>query len=114
MKMGYKSRSTINKIELGINEITQSKILAFAKIFNVDPCDLVTDDPLDLEKLKEKWDKEAVHLSKEVHLLEQIQESYGKETVKFLSFWVLLNEEGKRKALSSIEDLTEIEKYKKK
>ena len=30
-KMGYKSRSTINKIELGINDITQSKIIEFAK-----------------------------------------------------------------------------------
>ncbi|MBR2132238.1 MAG: helix-turn-helix domain-containing protein [Oscillospiraceae bacterium] len=30
-KMGYKSRSTINKIELGINDITQSKVSAFAK-----------------------------------------------------------------------------------
>lgn len=33
-KMGYKSRSTINKIELGINDITQSKVLEFAKVLN--------------------------------------------------------------------------------
>ena len=32
LKMGYKSRSTINKIELGINDIAQSKISDFAKI----------------------------------------------------------------------------------
>lgn len=30
-RLGYKSRSTINKIELGINDITQSKVLDFAK-----------------------------------------------------------------------------------
>ena len=30
-RMGYKSRSTINKIELGINDVSQSKIIAFAK-----------------------------------------------------------------------------------
>lgn len=29
-KVGYKSRSTVNKIEKGINDITQSKIIAFA------------------------------------------------------------------------------------
>ena len=29
-KLGYKSRSTINKIEMGKNDITQSKIIAFA------------------------------------------------------------------------------------
>ena len=30
-KLGYKSRSTINKIELGVNDITQSKVSAIAK-----------------------------------------------------------------------------------
>lgn len=30
-KLGYKSKSTINKIELGINQITQDKINRFAK-----------------------------------------------------------------------------------
>ena len=32
--MGYKSRSTINKIELGVNDITQSKVSAFAQALN--------------------------------------------------------------------------------
>lgn len=32
--MGYKSKSTINKIEAGINDITQSKVIAFAKVLN--------------------------------------------------------------------------------
>lgn len=30
-RLGYKSRSTINKIELGINDIPQSKVVAFAQ-----------------------------------------------------------------------------------
>lgn len=30
-RMGYKSKSSINKIEMGINDIPQSKVLAFAK-----------------------------------------------------------------------------------
>lgn len=30
-KMGYKSKSSINKIELGINDIPQSKVVAFAR-----------------------------------------------------------------------------------
>lgn len=30
-RLGYKSRSTINKIELGVNDITQSKVSAIAK-----------------------------------------------------------------------------------
>lgn len=40
-KLGYKSRSTINKIELGINELTQSKIMAFAKVLNCSPIFLI-------------------------------------------------------------------------
>ena len=30
-KMGYKSRSSINKIEMGLNDISQSKVVAFAE-----------------------------------------------------------------------------------
>mgnify|MGYP002709301167 CR=1 FL=1 len=30
-RMGYKSKSSINKIEMGVNVIPQSKVLAFAK-----------------------------------------------------------------------------------
>ena len=40
-KMGYKSKSTINKIELGINDIPQSKIVQFAKVFNTTPAHLM-------------------------------------------------------------------------
>ena len=34
-KMGYASKTTINKIELGINDIPQSKIVKFAKVLGV-------------------------------------------------------------------------------
>lgn len=34
IKMGYKSRSSINKIENGTNDIPQSKVVAFAKALN--------------------------------------------------------------------------------
>ena len=40
-KMGYKSKSTINKIELGINDIPQSKIVKFAKVLGVSPARLM-------------------------------------------------------------------------
>ena len=33
-KMGYRSKSTINKIELGINDIPQSKIIQFASVLH--------------------------------------------------------------------------------
>ena len=36
-KIGYKSRSTINKIEMGKNDIPQSKVSAFAKALDTTP-----------------------------------------------------------------------------
>lgn len=40
-KLGYSSRSTVNKIEKGINDITQSKIIAFANALHVTPAYLM-------------------------------------------------------------------------
>lgn len=40
-KMGYKSKSTINKIELGINDIPQSKIAKFAEVLGTTPAQLM-------------------------------------------------------------------------
>jgi len=40
-ELGYKSKSTINKIESGVNDITQSKILAFAKALKIPPSRLM-------------------------------------------------------------------------
>ena len=40
-KMGYKSKSTINKIELGKNDIPQSKIVKFAEVLNTTPTQLM-------------------------------------------------------------------------
>lgn len=37
LKLGYKSRSSINKIEKGENDIPQSKIVAFARALNTTP-----------------------------------------------------------------------------
>ena len=40
-RLGYKSRSSINKIELGLNDITQSRIVAIAKALNTTPAYLM-------------------------------------------------------------------------
>jgi len=37
LKVGYKTKSSINKIELGQNDISQSKINEFAKALNTTP-----------------------------------------------------------------------------
>jgi transcriptional regulator with XRE-family HTH domain len=45
-KVGYKSKTTINKIELVINDITQTKVYEFAKALETIPSYLMewTDD----------------------------------------------------------------------
>ena len=40
-RLGYKSKSTINKIESGINDITQAKIIQFAKALETTPAHLM-------------------------------------------------------------------------
>ncbi|MFR7590265.1 MAG: helix-turn-helix domain-containing protein [Longibaculum sp.] len=82
-KLGYKSRSTINKIEKDINDITQSKILEFAKVLHTTPAYLMgwESDELTIENrpdaltenleetvkyLKENEDDELLELYKEL------------------------------------------------
>lgn len=40
-RMGYKSKSTINKIEMGINDIPQGKIVKFAEALYTTPAHLM-------------------------------------------------------------------------
>lgn len=49
-RMGYKSKSTINKIELGINDIPQSKIVKFAEVLGTTPAHLMGWDDEEEEK----------------------------------------------------------------
>lgn len=56
-KLGYKSRSTINKIEAGTNDIPQSKIKAFADALKTTPAYLMGWDPTS------KIIEEKIHLT---------------------------------------------------
>lgn len=52
-RIGYKSKSTINKIELGINDIPQSKIVKFAEVLKTTPKVLMGwDEEVENEKKK--------------------------------------------------------------
>jgi repressor LexA len=48
LKMGYTSRSTINKIELGTNDITQSKVIQFADVLKTSPAFLMDWNNVDI------------------------------------------------------------------
>ena len=51
-RMGYKSKSTINKIELGINDIPQSKIVKFAEVLGTTPAHLMGWEEADNDEKK--------------------------------------------------------------
>lgn len=49
-QIGYKSKSTINKIELGINDIPQSRLISFARALKTTPKVLMaSEDVIDAE-----------------------------------------------------------------
>lgn len=95
------NRAAINKWELGtVENIKKSYIEQLAKIFGVTPCELMCFDSIDEE-----------HVSKEVKVIEQIQEMFGKDSVKLLQRFHELNDLGKQKALEDVTDMTELPKY---
>jgi transcriptional regulator with XRE-family HTH domain len=57
-RMGYKSKSTINKIEMGINDVPQSKIIMFAEVLGTTPAQIMG------------WDEEEKNTPEEPKLTE--------------------------------------------
>lgn len=49
-RLGYKSKSTINKIESGVNDITQSKISSFARALYTTPGELMKFDDMTIKE----------------------------------------------------------------
>lgn len=60
-KMGYKSRSTIAKIEKGVNDVTQTNIVKFAEVLKTTPAYLmgweekVEEDPIGEANKLAEW-----------------------------------------------------------
>ena len=102
-KLGYKSRSTINKMELGINDITQSTLKMIAEVFSVDPCELIVETPLDMEAMYKKWDSELP--DKEiikVRLFDQVAEFFGKGASELLQLYSELSATDRPKAIEYV------------
>ncbi len=69
-KLGYKSRSTINKIENGMRDISQSQILDFANVFDVSPAYLMG---LSEESSQPQDDEETIVLARKLGTLDKSQ-----------------------------------------
>lgn len=93
-KLGYKSRSTINKIECGINDITQSKVIEFAKVLDTSIAYLMG------------WEEEKLEQKPCINM-------HDEKTKELLCNYNKLNDKGKHEVRKRASELTEIKRYLK-
>ena len=86
-KIGYKSKSSINKIELDIQQLRQSKIKQIADAKK-------NDEP------KEKHD-----------VTDLIKNQYGSDVYELVQLYSKLNEAGKNKIMEELRDTAALPKY---
>lgn len=106
-KLGYKSRSTINKIEMGINEIPITKISDFAKAL-----DIAVDKLIDENELFKQWD--VIFNSDVIKMEEKIAgwyKQHSPDVYNLLKMYYELNEDGRKEVLKVVDELGYIEKY---
>lgn len=106
-KSGYGSRSTINKIELGINDVPQSKIKAIAEALGVSVGTLLCWDEFD-----EKHDTNKIQ--KEVNLIEHIEQQHGKTTREAFEMYIQLDSDDQGEIRGEMKQMLKAEKYSAK
>jgi len=97
--LGYKHSSSINKIEMGINDIPMRKVEEFAAALNT-----TIEALMGWEEFNERQAKFFNHIKSE----------YGKKAVKLLEDFTRLNEAGQNMAIEQMSILTESHRYTKK
>ena len=106
-RSGYGSRSTINKIELGINDVPQSKIKAIAEALGVSVGTLLCWDEFD-----EKHDTKKIQ--KEVNLIEHIEQQHGKTASEAFGMYVQLDSDDQGEIRGEMKQMLKAEKYSAK
>lgn len=87
-RMGYKSKSTINKIELGINDIPQSKVVKFAEILNVSVAYLMGWE--EVQKNNDAMSDIIVRIRTDENFFEAVNIMYSLDDEKFSSIKQML------------------------
>lgn len=106
-RSGYGSRSTINKIELGINDVPQSKIKAIVEALGVSVGTLLCWDEFD-----EKHDTKKIQ--KEVNLIERIEQQHGKITREAFEMYIQLDSDDQGEIRGEMKQMLKAEKYSAK
>ena len=105
-KLGYKSRSSVNKLEKEARDIPRSQIVKLAEILDVTPAYLMGWDEFD-----GKFNTNR--LSQEAKLYDDIKKLYGSETVEAVNLFTQLDDTDKGKIIGRMETMLENEKYQK-
>lgn len=101
-RVGFKNRSSINKIEVGDNGVPVDKLLLIAKELNVSTNYLMGES---------EWRNEAERNKK----LSEWDKKYNTRRMQLLELYdYTLNKEGRDKLLDFANDLIQIDKYKAK
>lgn len=99
-RIGYKSKSSINKIELDIQQLRQSKIKQIA-----DALETTTDYIMG-------WSEKKNDEPKEKHdVTDLIKNQYGSDVYELVQLYSKLNEAGKNKIMEELRDTVELPKY---
>ena len=99
-KLGYKSKTTINKIESGVNDIPRKKIKDFAVALETTP-EYFLDYSNSLSSTSSTKDDN--------HIVEIDSITYEEETLLF--YYRKLSKQGQSIAQERMKELTEIKKY---
>ena len=99
-RIGYKSKSSINKIELDIQQLRQSKIKQIA-----DALETTTDYIMG-------WSEKKNDEPKEKHdVTDLIKNQYGSDVYELVQLYLKLNEVGKKKIMEELRDTAALPKY---
>ena len=74
VKVGYTSRSSVNKVELGLVDLPQTKIVAFAKALDTTPAYLMG------------WDETTKEENELLNLINQLNEEEVAELSNFVDY----------------------------
>ena len=107
-RLGYKSRSSINKIELDQRNLTQSKIKAIADALETTPAYIMgweeLDQTVDLNKLQKEVSEAAV-------TMEMIEKQYGSSTLEAFNLYVQLDIEDRAEIRGEMKRILKGDKY---
>lgn len=107
-RLGYKSRSSINKIELDRRNLTQSKIKAIADALETTPVYIIGWEELaqnvDLKKLR-------TEVSELTTILESINKNYGQSVAEILELVMLMDKDDQAEIRGYINALLRKDKY---